>query len=186
MKAYHAVVWIDHREARVFFFDRHKANEIDITATAPDTHLHHKAGSLSGHRATEDQAFLHAVVTALKPATEWLIVGPGSAKLDEAHPYARSRAGRSRGRDRDGRSSHRQADRRARPHHLQGGRRYAAVTGSVDAAAVEICTKHQLSPRNIAGTCFHSQCDISTGTVICRRISRLAPPRTNSRKRDRP
>ena len=82
MKAYHAVVWIDHREARVFFFDRHKAIEIDITATKPDTHIHHKAGSMSGHRAPEDHAFLHEVVAALKAAREWLIVGPGSAKLE--------------------------------------------------------------------------------------------------------
>lgn len=82
MKAYHAVVWIDHREARVFFFDRHTAIEIDIAATQPNTHLHHKAGSLSGHRAPGDQSFLHEVVKALKPAMEWLIVGPGSAKLE--------------------------------------------------------------------------------------------------------
>jgi stalled ribosome rescue protein Dom34 len=82
MQNYHAVVWLDHREARVFFFDRDQAIEIDLTSTKPNTHIHHKAGSLSGHRALEDQRFLHEIVTALKPAKEWLIVGPGSAKLE--------------------------------------------------------------------------------------------------------
>lgn len=82
MQNYHAVVWLDHREARLFFFDRHSVREIDLKSTNPDAHLHHRAGSLSGKRAPEDQDFHHRIVEALKPATEWLFVGPGSAKLE--------------------------------------------------------------------------------------------------------
>jgi stalled ribosome rescue protein Dom34 len=82
MQNYHAVVWLDHREAKVFFFDRHAVTEIDLATTNPNAHLHHHAGSMSGKRAPEDQAYLHHVVEALKPATEWLIMGPGSAKLE--------------------------------------------------------------------------------------------------------
>ena len=82
MQNYHAVVWLDHREARVFFFDRHNVKEIDLTTTNPNAHLHHRAGSLSGHRAPEDQAFFHHIVDALQPAMEWLIMGPGSAKVE--------------------------------------------------------------------------------------------------------
>lgn len=82
MHHYHAVVWLDHREARIFFFDRHDAVEVDVTTTHPHAHLHHRAGSLSGKRTPEDQAYFHHIVDALKPATEWLIMGPGSAKLE--------------------------------------------------------------------------------------------------------
>ena len=82
MHHYHAVAWLDHREARIFFFDRHSVQEVDLTTTNPHAHLHHRAGSLSGKRTPEDQAYLHQIVEALKPATEWLIMGPGTAKLE--------------------------------------------------------------------------------------------------------
>ncbi len=82
MKNYHAVVWLDHREARIFFFDRHSVAEIDLATHSPNHHLHHKAGSISGKRAPADQHFYHGVLEALQPAQEWLILGPGSAKLE--------------------------------------------------------------------------------------------------------
>jgi stalled ribosome rescue protein Dom34 len=82
MQHYHAVVWVDHREAKVFFFDRDSADEIDLKTKTPNKHLHHHAGSITGKRAPEDKSFLHDIVEALKPAGEWLIVGPGSAKLE--------------------------------------------------------------------------------------------------------
>lgn len=82
MTHYHAVVWIDHREARIFFFGRNDVQEIDLGSTKPGEHLHHHAGSMSGKKSPEDQKFYHGVVEALKPATEWLIMGPGTAKLE--------------------------------------------------------------------------------------------------------
>lgn len=82
MQHYHAVVWLDHREARVFFFDRKSAEEIDLEAKSPNHHLHHTKGTFAGKRAPEDQQFFHQVVEALKPAKEWLVLGPGSAKLE--------------------------------------------------------------------------------------------------------
>ena len=82
MQHYHAVVWVDHREARIFFFDRHSFDEVDIKSKSPHDNLHHKAGSISGKRAPEDQNFFHEIVAALKPAKEWLISGPGSTKLE--------------------------------------------------------------------------------------------------------
>jgi stalled ribosome rescue protein Dom34 len=82
MQHYHAVVWVDHKEARVFFFDRDSFNEVDIASKSPHHNLHHKAGNVSGKRAPEDQDFFHEIVRALNPAKEWLITGPGSAKLE--------------------------------------------------------------------------------------------------------
>lgn len=81
MKAYHAVVWLDHREAKVFFFDKHQVEEIDIASHTHDQ-VHRRAGSITGNRTNEDQAFYHEIVERLKPATEWLIMGPGTAKLE--------------------------------------------------------------------------------------------------------
>lgn len=81
MQAYHAVVWLDHREAKVFFFDRHQVEEIDI-ASHKHEQVHHRAGSLSGKRTDADASFFAEVVRSLKPAKEWLIMGPGTAKLE--------------------------------------------------------------------------------------------------------
>ena len=80
---YHAVVWLDHREARVFHFN---ADDVDKTVVHPDRphrHLHHKAGAIGAHEghAAEDQAYYHAVAEALAGAREILVVGPGGAKL---------------------------------------------------------------------------------------------------------
>ena len=80
MQNYHAVVWLDHHEARVFFFDRHDFKEVDVATTKPNSHLHHKAGSMTGKKVPEDQDFFHHIVEAMKPAMEWLILGPGLAK----------------------------------------------------------------------------------------------------------
>ncbi|MEQ1576901.1 MAG: translational machinery protein [Hyphomicrobium sp.] len=79
---YHAAVWLDHREARIFFFNRYAVGEVDLATHNPHHHLHHKKGDIAGKRAPEDRHFLHEIVEALSPAKEWLIMGPGSAKLE--------------------------------------------------------------------------------------------------------
>lgn len=82
MQHYHAVVWLDHREAKVFFFDRNSVDEADLASKDPHHHLHHRKGNVSGKRSAQDEHFLHEIVEALKPAEEWLILGPGAAKLE--------------------------------------------------------------------------------------------------------
>ena len=82
MQHYHAVAWLDHTQARIFFFDRHAVDEIDIAARTANHHLHHKSGNVDGKRHPDDQHFMHEIVEALKPAKEWLIMGPGAAKLE--------------------------------------------------------------------------------------------------------
>lgn len=81
-KHFHAVVWIDHREARVFHFDRDSAEKRVIHPDNPTRHIHHKAQSIGSGHAPEDQHFLHAVVEAIKDAGAVLIAGPGNAKTE--------------------------------------------------------------------------------------------------------
>jgi stalled ribosome rescue protein Dom34 len=90
MQAQHAVVWLDHREAKVFFFNREAADSVRLATTLAHHQTHNKAGTVDGKRAPEDQLFYHQVVNALQPAKEWLIVGPGSAK-DELAKHIRDR-----------------------------------------------------------------------------------------------
>jgi stalled ribosome rescue protein Dom34 len=80
----HAVVWIDHRQARVFFLTRDTADEITLDTSRTFDQAHKHAGTREGNRTPTDETFLHEVVEALKPAQEWLIIGPGIAKEELA------------------------------------------------------------------------------------------------------
>lgn len=84
MSHYHAVVWLDHREARVFFFNRDCFDEATVDPNKPHRHLHHHRGSVSGKREPEDRDYFHRIVEALATAREWLILGPSTAKLELA------------------------------------------------------------------------------------------------------
>jgi hypothetical protein len=98
MPHYHAVAWIDHREAHVFHVARDAAEGVRVQpqppahATGRAGHLHHHAGSRDGKRQLEDQTYYRSVVEALDGAEEWLIVGPGSAKLELVKHVARHHA----------------------------------------------------------------------------------------------
>lgn len=92
MSHYHAIVWLDHLEARIFHFSAADAEGIAINSHSPNRHLHHRAGTRTGNRAPDDHDFFDAIVDALKDAHEWLVVGPGLAKtafvnyVRERHP----------------------------------------------------------------------------------------------------
>ena len=77
---YHAVVWIDHREARVFHFDHAGLERLVIHPDNPTHHIHHKANSIGSGHAPVDQDFLHRVTEALAGAEAILITGPAQAK----------------------------------------------------------------------------------------------------------
>jgi len=79
---YHAVVWIDHREARVFHFSPSDVERLVVRPDNPTKHIHHKANSIGSGHAAEDQHFLHAVAEAIADAGEVLITGPANAKTE--------------------------------------------------------------------------------------------------------
>jgi stalled ribosome rescue protein Dom34 len=88
--SFHACVWIDHHEAKVFGLT--KGTSVETHFADHSQHLHKKADR-SGHTAHEvDHAILDAVATALHGAEGILITGPGQAKsvlagwLIEHHP----------------------------------------------------------------------------------------------------
>jgi stalled ribosome rescue protein Dom34 len=89
---YHALVWTDHRLAKVFHFNE-EANETALVhSTHPGAHLHHKANSGDSGHAALDKEFLERITREIAHAGAILIVGPGNAKtelithLRKAHP----------------------------------------------------------------------------------------------------
>ncbi|MGO9421063.1 translational machinery protein [Roseiarcus sp.] len=82
---YHAVVWIDHKEARIFHFS---VEEADKTVIRPD----HSVRDVShgekrtGHRVPDDRPFFERVAEAIADAGAILIEGPAQDK-DEFAKY---------------------------------------------------------------------------------------------------
>ena len=83
---FHALVWLDHRVAKVFHFNDDHSEHANIESTHPHQHLHHKANSGDSGHAPVDKAFFERVAQSLAQAGAILVVGPGSAKT-EFHKY---------------------------------------------------------------------------------------------------
>ncbi len=81
---YHALVWIDHREAKVFKFNATEVDRAEVRSTHPHQHIHHKANSGDSGHAPLDKEFLNHVAQALQHAGAILITGPASAKTELA------------------------------------------------------------------------------------------------------
>jgi hypothetical protein len=79
---FHAVVWIDHREARVFHFNVAEVDRLVLHPDNPTRHLHHKANTIGSGHAAEDHAFLQSVTEAVADAGAVLITGPANAKTE--------------------------------------------------------------------------------------------------------
>jgi stalled ribosome rescue protein Dom34 len=79
---YHALVWIDHREARVFQFNATEVDRAIVRSTHPDQHIHHKANAGDSGHAPIDQEFFKRVAQALSQAGAILITGPANAKTE--------------------------------------------------------------------------------------------------------
>lgn len=80
MSHFHAVVWLDHAEARVFQFSREDVEKQAVHGHKH--HLHHKSGALGSGRDAADTAFFAEIGQALADSGEILVVGPGAAKLE--------------------------------------------------------------------------------------------------------
>jgi stalled ribosome rescue protein Dom34 len=88
---YHALVWIDHQQAKIFHFDANGSDRELVRSSHPHQHLHHKANSSDSGHAALDTPFLIHVADALEPAGAILITGPASAKSELASYIRRGR-----------------------------------------------------------------------------------------------
>lgn len=96
MTTFHAIVWMDRREAHVLMFDRDHVEAERITSrshhTATGGHAgshglkHGRGDAASGHHSPGgghdqgDEAFYHSVAQALAGVREILVTGPAQAK----------------------------------------------------------------------------------------------------------
>jgi hypothetical protein len=79
---YHVVVWIDHREARVFHFSATEVDKLVLQSNNPTHQIHHKANTIGSGHVQEDHQYLHGVALAIGNAGAELITGPANAKTE--------------------------------------------------------------------------------------------------------
>jgi stalled ribosome rescue protein Dom34 len=77
---FHAVVWIDHHEARIFHFSATDVEKLVLRPDHPTRHIHHKANAVGSGRSSEDHDFFRAVAQSIADAGAVLITGPADAK----------------------------------------------------------------------------------------------------------
>lgn len=89
---FHAIVWIDHHEARVFHFSPTDVERLVLHPDHPTRHIHHKANSIGSGHAAEDHAFLQAVAQSIADAgaVSRYRTGECQDRVDQAHQPARS------------------------------------------------------------------------------------------------
>jgi stalled ribosome rescue protein Dom34 len=82
---YHAIVWVDHRDARIFHFDATDVERVVVHSNAAGRHLQHKANTTgSGHKGV-DKDYFNRISAALTHTGAMLIAGPGNAKTELKH-----------------------------------------------------------------------------------------------------
>lgn len=80
----HAIVWIDHHEARVLHFNDADSARTVVRPADPHVHLHHKANTIGSGHAPVDRDYHHRIGQAIGDSCLFMIVGPSSAKLELA------------------------------------------------------------------------------------------------------
>jgi hypothetical protein len=90
---FHAVIWLDHRAAKIIGFDLHGSAENTLVIHSPaPPHLHHKSGVVGSGHAHDDPSYFEAIADAVGGFREILIAGPADAKvhlqgyLKQKHP----------------------------------------------------------------------------------------------------
>jgi stalled ribosome rescue protein Dom34 len=80
MHQVHAIVWLDHREARIVGFSLDATSRIEVHSERPVRRVHHKANVIGTGRAPDDHHFFDGIVDAIDDTEKILVSGPGTAK----------------------------------------------------------------------------------------------------------
>ncbi|MFN0190963.1 MAG: translational machinery protein [Aestuariivirga sp.] len=79
---FHAVMWIDHHEARVFHFSLEDVESLVLRPDHPSRNIHHKSNTIGSGHDDLASAFLRAAAQSIADAGAVLITGPANAKTE--------------------------------------------------------------------------------------------------------
>lgn len=88
----HAIIWLDHREAKIFHINAANVESVVVYSHASGRHLQHKTNTTDSGYKGVDKEFFERVIAALAGIDAVLITGPASAKTElenymaEYHP----------------------------------------------------------------------------------------------------
>lgn len=80
MSQVHAIVWLDHRDARIASFSLGTSQIHEIHSHSPERQIHRKSREIGSGKAADDHRFFDEIVEELAGVREVLIAGPGNAK----------------------------------------------------------------------------------------------------------
>jgi stalled ribosome rescue protein Dom34 len=80
MSDVHAIVWLDHREARIASFSFGSSRVIEVHSHNPERRMHRKGGEIGSGKALDDHHFFDEIAESLEDIHEVLIAGPSNAK----------------------------------------------------------------------------------------------------------
>jgi stalled ribosome rescue protein Dom34 len=78
----HALVWLDHNEAKVFHFHPDSVDAATVQTPKKHVHRHPKGAEDRKDHPDDMKRYYHSVVESLAGAEHILVVGPGKAKLE--------------------------------------------------------------------------------------------------------
>ncbi len=82
---YHAVIWMDHAQAKIFRFNATDVEPLKIHTHLTGRHAQHKANTTgSGHKAP-DREFYGEIIAAVEHSGAILLAGPGTGKVEFKH-----------------------------------------------------------------------------------------------------
>jgi hypothetical protein len=84
MAHFHAIVWIDHQEAKVFHFNDADADRVEIHPHDSIKYTQHKANETGTGHAPVDNEYLKRVGVAVEDAGAILIIGPAGTRKELA------------------------------------------------------------------------------------------------------
>lgn len=76
----HAVLWLDHREAKVVDFTVDETHAVTVHHAGGHRQVHHRAGATGSGHTNDDSHYFDEIVGAIGDAQEVLVTGPGTAK----------------------------------------------------------------------------------------------------------
>jgi hypothetical protein len=76
----HAVVWVDHRVAKIFSLGLTEVDSVTIHAHLPTAQLHHKANEIGSGKVHDDPSFFRRIAETLRNSKAVLLLGPGIEK----------------------------------------------------------------------------------------------------------
>jgi stalled ribosome rescue protein Dom34 len=80
MNTYHAAVWLDHHEARVFHLNLDASDETTVPATRHHVHRHPDKATEEHKHPDDLRHFFRDLTAALQGAQQILVGGPSTAK----------------------------------------------------------------------------------------------------------